>query len=317
MSTEESKATNTADEVVKKEEPTKVSEAARKEKSNLFDFNVGFFSINDKGMTMKPKFDFGASIGGSGAYIGLGDVRDGINIGTHIDVVSQTVKGSGKDMEEFLRSLEFTGRIAEILDDTVHLNKIIHFFTDILAEISRRCKIGTFHVAHIEGTCTGKIGSSIGAGLSLGWKDEEKYRMLGASGTLAVGGEYRAGLHESKTKIKTIFKLSMAGVSFRFVIYARRKNSDEIPPVSIEKLIDQNILVDPDENTVEPEKKIQENKFEEKTIGLMRKVSDLLGVRLDRHLSSSSSSTLSDLAKVNEVKKQYSSQNNTTNDTVG
>ena len=81
-------------------------------------------------------------------------------------------------------------------------------------------------------------------------------------------------------------------------------------------MIEQNIWADPDENTAEPETKIQENEFEEKTISLMRKVSDLLGVRLDRHLSSSSS-TLSDLAKVNEVENQCSSQNNTTNDTVG
>ena len=79
-------------------------------------------------------------------------------------------------------------------------------------------------------------------------------------------------------------------------------------------MIDQNILVAPDENVVEPEKKFQENTFEEKTIGLMRKVSDLLGVRLDRHLSSSS--TLSDPAKADEVKTQGSSQNNNANDSI-
>jgi len=136
-------------------------------------------------------------------------------------------------MEEFLRSLEFEGRIAEILNEKIHFQKIIQFFTNILAETSKRCKIGNIHVAHVDGHCTGTIGTSAGAGVSLGWKDEEGYRMMGISGTLAVGGEYRVGVHVSRQKIKTIFKLAMGGASFRFVLYVRRKETDVIPVVAL------------------------------------------------------------------------------------
>lgn len=288
---------------IEKEEQEEQMQLTKKERSNLLDINIGFLSINERGIKMKPKFDFGASVAGTGALIGLGDVRDGINFGVDIDVVSQTVHGCGKDMNEFLSSLEFQGRIAEILDETIHLNKIIQFFTKILGEISSLCKIGTIHVAHVEGTCNGKIGSSMGGGISLGWKDEEKYRMIGAAGKAIYGGEFRAGLHESKKKIKVISAMVLGGGVFRFVVYIRRKESDDIPPVSIKELVDDNILLHRESSLQDNQEKevIQENSNSTKQKSIIQKVGDRLGIS---HHSNSSEPVVDESVSKQEAKKQ-------------
>ena len=161
---------------------------ATKKKSTVVNINIGPLSINERSFKIKPKFDFGAQIAGTGINFGLGDVRDGINIVARADLTTQTVKGGGKNMEEFLRSLEFEGPVAEILNEKVHFQDIVHFFTSILAETSKLFKIENIHVAFVDGNCTGTIGTVAGAGVSLGWKDEEGYRMMGASGTLLVVG---------------------------------------------------------------------------------------------------------------------------------
>ena len=206
-------------------------------------------------------------------------------------------------MNEFLSSLEFQGRIAEILDETIHLNKIIQFFTKVLGEISRLCKIGTIHVAHVEGTCNGKIGSSMGGGISLGWKDEEKYRMIGAAGKAIYGGEFRAGLHESKKKIKVISAMVLGGGVFRFVVYIRRKESDDIPPVSIKELVDDNILLHRESSLQDNQEKevIQENSNSTKQKSIIQKVGDRLGIS---HHSNSSEPVVDDNVSKQEAKKE-------------
>lgn len=215
------------DQVEKSQKGVKGEEGEKgennKEKSPWVTLNLGFLELsNTKGMRMKPKFDLGAEILGTGANVGLGDLRDGINVSAEANFTSQTVSGKGKNIEEFMRSLELKGKFAEILNDKVYFHRVVKFFTNMMADITKLIKIGNIEIAHMEGDCTVNIGVSADMGLSLGWKDEEKYRMIGASGSLAVGGEYRAGLHESKEKIKTIFSMALGGANFRFVVYVTR-----------------------------------------------------------------------------------------------
>ena len=58
---------------IEKEEQEEQKQLTKKERSNLLDINIGFLSINEKGIKMKPKFDFRASVAGTGALIGLGE----------------------------------------------------------------------------------------------------------------------------------------------------------------------------------------------------------------------------------------------------
>ena len=247
---------------------------ATKKKSTVVNINIGPLSINERSFKIKPKFDFGAQIAGTGINFGLGDVRDGINIVARADLTTQTVKGGGKNMEEFLRSLEFEGPVAEILNEKVHFQDIVHFFTSILAETSKLFKIENIHVAFVDGNCTGTIGTVAGAGVSLGWKDEEGYRMMGASGTLlVVGGGYRVGLHESRPKIKTIFKLALGGASFRFVLYVKRKGMDGLEAERAGDMRTEEVVVTKVFSTLEDITVIPST-VESAMLGMMRKKSE-------------------------------------------
>jgi hypothetical protein len=200
----------------------------KKQKYIILNINIGPLSINTHSIKIKPKFDFGAQIAGTGITFGLGDIRNGIDICADADITKQTLKGGGKNIEEFLRSLEFEGRIAEVLNQRIHFQKIIQFFTNILAETSKMFRLRIFMWRMWMGYVLGRLGRV----------PEQEYRwvgrmrMMGASVVLAVGGEYRVGVHESRQKIKPIFGLAVGGASFRFVLYVRRKETDMLPVVA-------------------------------------------------------------------------------------
>ena len=149
---------------------------------------------------------------------GVGELCIGLSLKAGGSVF-QDVTGGRDSIESFVRSLKFKGELARAFD----LNSVLEIMTNILAEIAKVSGLDYLvgGNVHVSGSCRGGTGASIEADVSLGWQDTEGYHMVGASGSLLVGGtRVKSGVNNrNHTKIITGF--SMYGASFSFTIYVR------------------------------------------------------------------------------------------------
>ena len=115
--------------------------------------------------------------------------------------------------------MKFEGVLANAFD----LNKVLGILTSILAYVARVSGLdyllgGNIHVS---GSCKGGTGAAVGVAVSLGWRDTEGYRMLGAYWSVLVGGfNFKFGVNDQNHH-KVVTGFGLVGASFGVTLYVK------------------------------------------------------------------------------------------------
>lgn len=195
--------------------------------------SLGFVDITSNGASIKPQMQFGVESRNLNAGIGIGDVRNGLDV--HMGAgASVRGRSHGRNFREAIKNLEMDSDVPKLGEFVAELTKfVVTNQADLLRLIARQCGLQLKPALESKTAditlevSAGIIGIGTSAKLALGWENTDGFRMVGASGQatlgLTAGAAGFVGRHAREKRVKIVFSF----LGFSAVLIVNLENAPE------------------------------------------------------------------------------------------
>eukprot|EP01084_Bolivina_argentea_P297805 513117_1 len=189
--------------------------------------DIGLLHRDKDGACMKPQFKFAIQNSNFDAYVGVGDVRDGLEIGAGAEA-STVIRREGSSWVEVVKSIKTKSKQDMLTyPGFKQLFGLIQEINKIEAMIFEKIGVNPA-IDGVYFIIDAKIATGVSADLKLklGWKDTDGYHMVGANGAIMVLVAAKVTIFGGYNPEKKTYKVLIGASNVTLTVFIRVEDKE-------------------------------------------------------------------------------------------